>query len=743
MDARAERQLRAARAAVAAAYLDALPEARVGGITLRDDQRRIVARAASAIQRDGGCLVAEDVGRGKTFIALALARRWTRPLVVAPASLRATWRTACDRATTPCSFISHEALSRGAVSSDGHDGIIVDESHHYRSVTTLRHAALAQLAARTPVILLTATPLQNRPRDLAAQLSIFLGERAFALEPAELARLVIRGEDVDVPHMPRVITPEWVNVATNDAHVLEAILDLPAPAAPVDGGDAGALRTIGLVRAWASSRAALRARIRSRARLAAALEQGAEDGRAPTRREARAWLGSADSVQLGFPLFLMDAVPGAPHLRLLRAALEEEQCAMRRLSESLECSPDPDVARIDAVRKLRKLHSGSRLIAFSDFASTITGFFAVLRREPGVGMLTARESRIATGRISRDEMLARFAPRAQHARVLAAHDSVTLLLATDLISEGVNLQDANIVIHLDLPWNPARLAQRVGRVRRPGEWTEVRSYILSPPASAEALLEVDARLRRKLATADCVVGASFTVLPTTTAIIRASVDHSSSADGALVARFDRWSDVHRAPVSNPVLAAVCAGQAGWLAALNDGRVVASLGNAVSTELPAIVQASALLEGVATQCSESDYDAAIREVERWTTQADVLAACGVETSPGPLRLAILRWLEQLAARLPRHDRAAHLPVIGRVRAALGTTLPLGTERMLATHVHDHSAPSDVRLALERALEIVLSARPGCTHAVRAPTASRLVALILLRPYAGNGSTPAGV
>ncbi len=730
MDAPAEQRLSAARAAVAAAYLDALPDARVGGIVLRDDQRRIVARAARALQRDGGCLVAEDVGRGKTFIALALARRWARPLVVAPAALRATWRSACDQAATPCSFISHEALSRGVARAADFDGIIVDESHHYRTVTTRRHAALAQLAARTPVILLTATPLQNRTRDLAAQLSLFLGERAFALEPGELARLVIRGAEADVPHMPHVMTPEWVTIETDDAHVLQAILDLAAPATPVDGGDAGALRTIGLVRAWASSRAALRSRIRSRARLAAALEQGVEEGRAPTRREARAWTGAADSVQLGFPLLLMDATPSAPELLAMRSSLANERCAMQRLIDILGCSPDPDLARIEALRRLRTLHGGSRLIAFSEFASTVAGFFAVLRREPGVGMLTAREARIATGVISRDEMLARCAPRAQHARVMAAHESVTLLLATDLISEGVNLQDANIVIHLDLPWNPARLAQRVGRVRRPGEWTEVRSYVLAPPASAEALLDVDARLRRKLATADCIVGESFTVLPTG-ALIRAPVDNSSSADGALVARFGRWSNTYRPPEAKPVLAAVCAEEAGWFAAFDDGRVVASLGDTVTTELPALVRASALLEGAATQGDESQYAAALRAVECWTIQADVLSACGVETTPGPLRLAIGRWLAGLSIQSPRHNRAALLPLIGRVRAGARATLPLGTERRLAAHIAEHRSPADARAALETAVEIMESARPGCMREPPALRASRLVALIVLR------------
>src|SRR5206468_1014892 len=161
-------------------------------------------------------------------------------------------------------------------------------------------------------------------------------------------------------------------VDADDGAVLNALLELPAPPRPLDGGDAGALRTISLVRAWASSRAALKSMLRSRHRVTTAIAQGLEAGRMPTRNETREW---------------------------------------------------------------RAAHPRQRVIAFSEFASTISAYFERLRSDPGVGMLTARAARIVTGRIARDEMLARFAPDAQGARAYGAHDAVTLLLATDLLSE--------------------------------------------------------------------------------------------------------------------------------------------------------------------------------------------------------------------------------------------------------------------------------------------------------------------
>src|SRR4051812_19551776 len=267
-----ELHLRAARARIADAHLPVPVSPQLGTVQLRPDQCASAARVMEALARDGGCLLADDVGRGKTYVALAVARSWARPLVVAPAALRSTWRAAMGRVGVSYPLVSHEALSRGQVPDGVPDGIIVDESHHFRSSTTRRHAALAALSARAHLLLLSATPLQNRTRDLAAQVALFHGARSFALDGAALAAFVVRGTGgFDV--LPSVEPPAWLHPVADDGAVLEAILALPQPARPGDGGDAGVLRIIGLVRAWASSRAALRAAIRRRRRIAAAMEQ--------------------------------------------------------------------------------------------------------------------------------------------------------------------------------------------------------------------------------------------------------------------------------------------------------------------------------------------------------------------------------------------------------------------------------------------------------------------------------------
>ena len=95
-------------------------------------------------------------------------------------------------------------------------------------------------------------------------------------------------------------------------------------------------------------------------------------------------------------------------------------------------------------------------------------------------------------------MLGAFAPRAQRAPAPSASLETDILIATDLLSEGLNLQDAERVVHYDLPWSPARLAQRVGRIDRLGSTHASISTItfLPPPLLARALA-IEERLAAK------------------------------------------------------------------------------------------------------------------------------------------------------------------------------------------------------------------------------------------------------
>jgi hypothetical protein len=431
----------------------------------------------------------------------------------------------------------------------------------------------------------------------------------------------------------------------------------------------------------------------------------------------------------------MDGTPSAAALTELRLAIERERDTLGELARVLSTTPDPDVARISALRRIRAEHPDARVIAFSEFASTITSLYSAMRADAGVGMLTAREARIASGRIARDELLARFAPVAQHAPPVAAHESVTLLLATDLLSEGENLQDARVVVHLDLPWNPARLAQRVGRLRRPGGAREVQSYLFEPPASSQLLLDTDTRLRRKLAAAERVIGHGIDVLPVLARESAATLtdraarldDASATDEGALTALFERWRS-GTSPASTKsecMVAGVASHTNAWLAALDDGRIISSIDGRISDSPSSGLRAGNLFDGRACSPSDADVRSTLDSLRCWL-EADRLAmTCGLDAPIGPLRRTVLLWLETLPRVLPRHERASALSLVGRLRGALQGPLPIGAERLLASIAKARTALAEDQLRSA----VAITDRQFCGDGERSPLVARIVALVV--------------
>jgi len=94
-----------------------------------------------------------------------------------------------------------------------------------------------------------------------------------------------------------------------------------------------------------------------------------------------------------------------------------------------------------------------------------------------------------------------------------SQDKFDIILTTDVLSEGVNLQQAGRIINYDLPWNPMRIVQRHGRIDRIGsKHAEVEMGLFFPTAHLNDLLRLEETLERKLAQAEAAVGAGV-VLP--------------------------------------------------------------------------------------------------------------------------------------------------------------------------------------------------------------------------------------
>jgi superfamily II DNA or RNA helicase len=723
------------RAAIATAWLDGgawdEPIA-LGEIVLRPHQRRAVARIRIAFARHRGALLADAVGMGKTFVALALAREAARPLVIAPAALRATWQQAGARCGTPVAFLSVESLGGARfVPPVAPDLLIVDEAHHARNPATARWRRLAALVVGARVLLLTATPIHNSARDLRALLALFLGSRVDRLGERALLRLVIRRDrhDLDADAggaIPPIRRTRWRELR-GDASVDRALQAIPPPAPTAGGSDGGALWRMGLARAWGSSDAALRAALRHRLGVATAIQAALEAGRHPTRRELRAWTVEEDAVQLAMPLFMADAAVGADAVRLARVVRQHAE-GVRATLDALARAPDRDARRAAWLRAVRRRHAGRKIVAFTHSAATANALYRRIATDGAVAVLTGRGGRLASGPLSRAELLTRFAPLACGVAAPRTAERIDLLIASDCLSEGLDLRDASVVVHLDVPWTPARLAQRVGRAARMGApHAEIMVHGMAPPTAVRRRLRLARRLRRKARAARAALG-------------RGALD-STATDGEravwLGRVLERWAErrvagqaAHgdRVPV-----AIVRARTAGYIVAVRDGgsvRLLAGTGRGASDALDRVTRAVRRARRTNVNvCCHEDRAAQLlrrvaRDVRRWSADrlASSLAALDADAGGSLVRLAASR-LDAAVRGTPPHARPAVAALAATVRASLGRPLPAAVESTVHALLAEGTLGESWLRALAAAVEPVpsssapeLSGRPEIVGAV---------------------------
>ncbi len=154
-------------------------------------------------------------------------------------------------------------------------------------------------------------------------------------------------------------------------------------------------------------------------------------------------------------------------------------------------NPDKD-GKLDQLADIITKHSPEKIIVFTEYADTAFYIAAELSRR-GVDGVEA-----VTG--SSDDPLAlacRFSPVSNN---FAPPDrKLMVLVSTDVLSEGQNLQDAHIVVNYDLPWAIVKLVQRAGRVDRIGQQSEqVRIYSLLPAGKIEEEIDLRGRIRERL-----------------------------------------------------------------------------------------------------------------------------------------------------------------------------------------------------------------------------------------------------
>ncbi len=458
---------------------------------------------ALAVLRGDGCrvLIADEVGLGKTIQAclliaeLRLRGLANRVIVLTPAGLRDQWRdelrsrfhldaTVADfRAvrervatlppdvnpwtTWPIAIASIDYVKRPevlrAVLATSWDVVVIDEAHRVAN-DGHRQQAAAALTARAPyVVLLTATPHSGHTAAFEALCG--LGSHSDRLLVFRRTRQVISAAVRRAIHRLHVR-------ATPAERRMFSRLELFGKAVRAEHGDAGRETWIALAmlhkRAYSSPHAL----------------------HLSVMRRLDALAGDAStSAQLPLPLddFGESSADTAPDWNPVLGLRDRdrERGLLKALADAASVAASAE-SKIHALRRLVR-RIGEPVIVFTEYRDTL----AWLARHLPAPVLLLHGGLSRTERI---ETVSAFSSGASQ-----------LLLATDAAGEGLNLhRRCRVVINLELPWNPMRLEQRIGRVDRIGQRRVVHAFHLIGADTGETRLLDE--LRARIARAQAIVG---------------------------------------------------------------------------------------------------------------------------------------------------------------------------------------------------------------------------------------------
>lgn len=570
-------------------------------------QRDGVVGAIDKLARFGGCIIADSVGLGKTFEALAVIKyaelRNDRVLVLAPKRLRDNWTLykandkrnvlAADRFNYD--VLNHTDLSRdGGTSGDidlshvnwgNYDLVVIDESHNFRNKKSPRQGTetrydrlmrkIIKEGVKTRVLMLSATPVNNRLADLKNQIAFVTeGDDTALVEHGidsieqttrkaqiQFNRWLTMDEAERTPgHLVEMLGFDYftlldhLTIARSRRHIeryygTDETGKFPGRLPPINikadvdlAGQFRAIKDINLEirRLNLASYAPLRYVLPHKqaaydAKYSTEIRGGESFFRQADREESLIHLlrvnvlkrmeSAVSSFSLTVQRQLKDVEAVLAHIENRDADIEEIDIAdvdiddpafesllvgrkvkvllsdvdlirwkqdliedRNRLATLLAAAQQVDAARDAKLAKLRDMieqkcrqpinADNRKIIVFSAFSDTAQYLYANLadwaKRSLGIdaALVTGSagiQSTLPGLRKNMSSVLSAFAPRAKERPVdMADEGEIDLLIATDCISEGQNLQDCDWLVNYDIHWNPVRIIQRFGRIDRIG-----------------------------------------------------------------------------------------------------------------------------------------------------------------------------------------------------------------------------------------------------------------------------------
>jgi len=510
-------------------------------------QEQAVLNAKKILLEYGGVFISDVVGLGKTYIAAMLAGQLDgRTLIIAPPMLLeksnpGSWPNVFSDfgvLADPESLGKlDDLLDRG---TEKYANIIIDEAHRFRTESTATYEKLAEICRGKRVILVTATPYNNTPKDILSLLKLFQKAKKSTIPNLPDLESFFNGLDKKLKNLDRKKDySKYINTVKANAReirdkvlkylmvrrtrteienyfpndIKEQGLKFPKVKKPEplfyelnDEEDDIFSKTIDLIAnqfKYARYTPLLPKYYKGE------IDQLEEQSQRNMGRFMKillvkrlessffAFRNSVDRFLYSYEMFIKELDNGhvyvsAKHTNKIFELLEnDDDEAVQRLidegkaaeydskdfREELKIDLQHDRAILMEVKKLwqninrdpkllkfvnelskNNVLKKNHLIIFTESKETANYLFKNINKEyPSKVLLFTGDS----GEAVRDKVLENFDARARHPR-----EDYRILVSTEVLSEGVNLHRSNVVMNYDIPWNPTRMMQRVGRINR-------------------------------------------------------------------------------------------------------------------------------------------------------------------------------------------------------------------------------------------------------------------------------------
>lgn len=190
--------------------------------------------------------------------------------------------------------------------------------------------------------------------------------------------------------------------------------------------------------------------------------------------------------------------------RSLKQSLKNDcQTLIQMIELCGQWNPATDQKLNALAEMMTKTHKDAKMIVFTQFSDTAQYVFNQLKKR-GVNHIAC-----VTGDTENpSHVVEKFSPISNNAKhPIPEEHQYRVLIATDVLSEGQNLQDAHIIINFDLPWAIIRLIQRAGRVDRIGQKSElIHCYSFFPAEGIEKIIKLRHRLNNRINESANIVG---------------------------------------------------------------------------------------------------------------------------------------------------------------------------------------------------------------------------------------------